>query len=364
MDNSFYATIMAGGGGTRLWPLSRRNRPKQMLQLMHDRTLFQMAIDRLEGVFSFDHILVVTVAEQVDELHREMPQIPLENYLVEPLPRGTASVVGLAATAIQKRDPNGVMAVLTADHFIQNLSLFHALLRTGYDVAQQDYLVTLGITPTSPATGYGYVQQGELLEVRPDGQKVFRVLKFKEKPSEDVARQFLAQGDHAWNSGMFIWRADRILEEIQKHMPELDSTLAQISAAWATDQKQSVISALWPKLKAETIDYGIMEKSSRVAVLPAAGLGWNDVGSWDSLFDVLEPDENGNILIGGEAISLDTSRSLICSSVEGRLVVTIGVKDMVVVDTGNAVLVCPTNQAQAVKKVVDLLKQSERSRYL
>jgi mannose-1-phosphate guanylyltransferase len=364
MIKPYYAVIMAGGGGTRLWPLSRRNRPKQMLKLMQDRTLFQMAIDRLEGVFSFDKILVVTVVEQVEELHAEVPQIPMENFLIEPMPRGTASVIGLAATAILHRDPEATMAVLTADHFIQNLTLFHKLLQNGFEVAQKDYLVTLGITPSYAATGYGYIQMGELLEEKSNGQQVYRVLKFKEKPTEEVARGFLAQGDHAWNSGMFIWRAKRILDEIKTHMPELHQTLSKISLAWNITEKQAVLAELWPKLKAETIDYGIMEKSSRVAALPAADLGWNDVGSWDSLFEVLQPDENGNILLSGETLSIGTERSLICSSVDGRLVVTIGVKDMVVVDTENAVLVCPRDQAQAVKKVVDLLKQSEQKRYL
>jgi mannose-1-phosphate guanylyltransferase len=363
MNENFYAVIMAGGGGTRLWPLSRKATPKQMLKLFGDRTLFQVAIHRLEGVFDPDHILVVTVADQADQLKQQWPEIPDENYLIEPMPRGTASVVGMAAVALAQRDPRASMAILTADHFIQDEAKFRDLLLAGYDLAQEGYLVTLGITPTYPATGYGYIQHGEELgEYR--GSRAYRVVTFKEKPDEAHAKLMLQSGDHDWNSGMFIWRVDRILDEFRWHMPDLAKKLDEIAQTWGSDSRSETVERVWPGIKSETIDYGIMEKAGQVAVLPAKGLGWNDVGSWDSLFDVLPGDENGNIVLGADHIMIDTSRSLVCDSGSGRLIVTIGVEDLVVIDTGDALLVCRKDAAQQVKTVVNQLKATNRQEYL
>lgn len=357
MIDHYYAVIMAGGGGTRLWPLSRRARPKQLLNLFDERSLFQIAVSRLEGVFPYDRILVVTVESQAALLRAQVPEIPAENYLLEPLPRGTASVVGLAAIALQQRDPQAVMAILTSDHYMGNEYRFRRLLEAAYSVAQDGYLVTLGIEPTFPATGYGYIQRGAFLG-RYNKLDVYQVQRFKEKPSEDAAREMLRTGDHAWNSGMFVWRVDTILEEITRQMPPLTHTLTEIGQAWDTPQRDETILKLWPDVKNETIDYGVMEGAQKVAVIPAAGLGWSDVGSWDSLFDVLPGNQQGNIVMGGEHIEIDTHRSLIYVNQPHRLIVTIGVEDLVVVDTGDVLLVCRKDQAQKVRQVVDKLKES------
>ncbi len=357
MIDHYYAVIMAGGGGTRLWPLSRRARPKQLLSLFDERSLFQIAVSRLDGVFPYERILVVTVESQAALLRAQVPEIPAENYLIEPLPRGTASVVGLAAIALQARDPQAVMAILTSDHYMGNEYRFRRLLEAAFEVAQDGYLVTLGIEPTFPATGYGYIQQGALFG-RFQKQEVYKVLRFKEKPTEEAAREMLESGDHAWNSGMFVWRVDSILDEFKSQMPQLIQTLAEIRRAWDTPQRSETIQRLWPEVKSETIDYGIMEGAPKVAVIPAAGLGWSDVGSWDSLFDVLSGDQHGNIVIGGEHIGIDTERSLMYVSQPHRLIVTIGVEDLVVVDTGDVLLVCRKDQAQKVRQVVDQLKES------
>ncbi len=363
MDEHYYAVIMAGGGGTRLWPLSRKDCPKQMLELIGDQTLFQIAIQRLDGLFPAERILVVTVAEQARELKKSWPAIPEENYLIEPMPRGTASVVGLAALALQHRDPQAVMAILTADHYIKNETKFRELLRAGLDLAREGYLVTLGISPTYPSTGYGYIQRGEPLG-KHRGLDAYRVLRFKEKPGEAQAKQMIASGDHAWNSGMFVWRVNRILEAFDRHMPELAEKLREISGAWGTRDQGAVVQRVWPTIHPETIDYGIMERANQVAVLPAAGLGWNDVGSWDSLFDVLTPDENGNIVLGADSINVNSQGSLICDGGSKRLIVTIGVSDLIVVDTGDALLVCDKAHAQDVRKVVNQLKETNRTQYL
>jgi mannose-1-phosphate guanylyltransferase len=363
MNNHFYAVIMAGGGGTRLWPLSRSNSPKQSLRLTEEGTLFQLAVKRLDGLFDPSNILVVTIAEQAAALQKQAPQVPVENYLIEPMPRGTASVVGLAAVAIQKRDPQSTMAVLTADHFIANVPKFQQSLKAACSLAQEGYLMTLGITPTFPATGYGYIQRGDFL-LEMEGMPGYLVKRFQEKPALELAEKFIQTGDHDWNSGMFIWRVDRILEEFHKHMPELAGQLDRIGDAWNTSQRDAVLGYEWPLIKPQTIDYGIMEKASRLGVIPVPDLEWNDVGSWESLFEVLPGDENGNIVLQGNYINIGTKKSMFFSSSNERLVVTIGLENMIVIDTGDALLVCSRKDAQQVRNVVQILKDRGEKRYL
>lgn len=353
---NYYAVIMAGGGGTRLWPLSRQARPKQMLALFDERSLFQTAVDRILDLFPAERILVVTVQEQAHELQAQCTEIPLENYLIEPAARGTASVIGLAAIELQRRHPDAVMAVLGSDHFIADEAGFRNLLRTAGRAAEDDYLVTLGVEPTFPATGFGYIEQGAKIGEY-DGCAVFEVAAFKEKPDQAQAIAMLAGGKHYWNSGMFIWRSARILEEIQRQMPQLYAGLQVIRRAWDTPQAQTTLAQVWFGLRNETIDYGVMEKAHNVVALPAAGLGWSDVGSWDSLFDLLPADEHGNIIMGGEHVGLDTAESLIYVNQPHRLIVTIGVANLVVVDAGDVLLVCRKDQAQSVRQVVRRLKE-------
>jgi len=359
-----YAVIMAGGGGTRLWPVSRKERPKQLLPLLGQETLFQSTVERLKNLFPPERIIVVTVDEQAREMKQQARQIPSENYLIEPAPRGTASVVGLAAAVLQKRDPNSLMVVLPSDHFIRNVDLFHYLLKAAFDVADQGYLVTLGITPTSPSTAYGYIQQG-----KPVGGNfkypTYVVESFKEKPDEQTAQQLLRKGDHSWNSGMFIWRTDVILAEINKQMPLLGDALKKISSVWGTKKQADALGENWRSLNTETVDYGIMENAEKVAVLPAGGLGWSDVGMWSSLFEVLLPDMNGNIATNSNLhLAHETNNTLVYSGAGDKLIVTIGVDDMVIVDGGDVLLVCKTDQSQKVRDVVEHLKKHRQEKYL
>lgn len=359
-----YAVIMAGGGGTRLWPVSRKEKPKQLLPLLGQETLFQSTVHRLEDLFPPERIIVVTVEEQAREMKLQAPEIPEENYLIEPAPRGTASAVGMAAMVLQKRDPHASMAILPSDHFIRNVDLFHYLLKAAFEVADNGYLVTLGITPTAPSMAYGYIQQGRPV----DGDykyPVYTVKSFKEKPGEQTAQQLLRAGDHSWNSGMFIWRADTIMNEINKQMPQLSAELKVIGEAWGTPKQNEVLNERWHGLKNETVDYGIMENAERVAVLPAGGLGWSDVGMWSSLFEVLLPDMDGNIATNSSLhLAHETHNTLVYGGSTGRLIVTIGVDDMVIVDTGDALLVCKSDQAQKVKEVVEHLKKHRQEKYL
>ena len=357
-----FAVIMAGGGGTRLWPISRRKHPKHLLPLLGERTFFQGTLDRLEGLLPSDRIYVVTTGEQSEELKGQATSIPLENFLIEPMPRGTASVTGLAAEVIAKRDPKGVMLVLPSDHFINNRDLFHRLLRVAVAAARKDYLVTLGIPPTFPSTGYGYIKRGAALPEHFD-TPVYRVLKFIEKPDDISARELLKGREHSWNSGMFIWRADRILDEFSRQMPTLSEALHRIGAAWGTKKQNQVLKAEWIKLPSETIDYGIMEHAGNVAVILADGLDWSDIGSWESLFDVLPHDKDGNVVLNGDHLSFETQRSLVYSS-EKKLIVTIGVDDLIVIDSGDALLVCRRDQSQQVRQVIATLKKSKREEYL
>ena len=363
MTQHTYAVIMAGGGGTRLWPLSRREKPKQLLPLLGKETLFQSTVARLETLFPPERILIVTVAEQAREMREQAPSIPAENYLIEPAPRGTASVVALAASVLKKRDPNAMMAIQTADHHIRDKDLFNYLIRTAFDVAEKEYLVTLGITPTFPSTGYGYIQQGELL----DGDykyPVYTVKQFMEKPGEATAQRFLQSGDHSWNSGMFVWRADAILAEMERQMPELFTAVGAIASAWDSPARDEVLRSHWNGLKSQTIDFGVMENAKRVAVLPAGGLGWSDVGSWDSLFEVLLPDAEGNVAVNAQHVGIDTNKTLVYSVNNQRLVVTIGLDDVVVVDSGDVLLVCKADQSQKVRDVVEQLKKKNQEKYL
>lgn len=359
----FYAVVMAGGSGTRLWPLSRKDRPKQALTISGDRSLFQNAVDRLEGLFPYERIMVVTIAEQIELLQKDCPEIPPENFLLEPLPRGTASVAAMAAMAIRHLDPQAVIAMLTADHLIKNDVHLRQLLMAAYDVAQEGYLVTLGITPNYAATGFGYIQKGAILG-KYQGLQTFKVQRFKEKPDKENAEEMVADGQHVWNSGMFIWQVETVMEEIERQMPGLFTQIAQIDRVWSTPTQEETLRSIWPMIKPQMIDYGIMEHARKIAVIPSIDLGWFDVGSWESMFDALTCDPAGNILMRGDSIHLDTRGTLICEDSSERLIVTIGVEDLIIVDSGNALLICDRKDAQQVRDIVKVLKESGRDAYL
>jgi mannose-1-phosphate guanylyltransferase len=365
MDD-FFAVIMAGGGGTRLWPLSRENRPKQSLAILDKRPLFRVAVDRIKPLVPVDRILVVTVENQAGQLQKIAPELNAGNYLIEPSPRGTASVVGLAASYLEQIQPGSVMVVLTADHFMKNEDQFRKFLSVGYKIAENGELVTLGITPTYASTGYGYIQRGEKVG-QVDGLPYFASLGFKEKPPEDTAIAYLRSGEYYWNSGMFIWRASRILEEIGGFMPDLAKGLGIIQDAFQSPEFEQVLAEEWTKLKAETIDYGIMEKAERVVVLPADDLGWIDIGSWDRMFEIMESDESGNIVLSKTSVVIDSYRSLVLSDesqARDRLVALLGVEDLVLVDTGDVILVCHRDRAEEVRKIVKMLSDQGMDSYL
>ena len=360
MADHFYALIMAGGVGSRLWPLSRQKSPKQVLPLMGEQSMFAMAVERLQPLLMPDDVLVVVGEEQVDLLKAEGTGVPDRNYVIEPAGRGTAPAIALSAIALRRRDPEAIMAVLTADHFIGDAEGFREVLQAARDVAAQDHLVTLGITPSSPSTGYGYIERGQHL-MQANDYLAYKVSAFREKPDLLTAKHFFAGGRHSWNSGMFVWKVSRFLDELSRTMPEFNAQLMLIEAALGTPDADRVLREVWTAVKPQTVDYGVMEKARDVAVIPAK-FGWNDVGSWATLLEILDNDEQGNVIRRAQHVGVDTSNTLVFG--RDRLVATIGLHDMIVIDTGDAVLVCPKDRAQDVKKIVDRLKQSDKQQYL
>jgi mannose-1-phosphate guanylyltransferase len=323
-------------------------------------------VERILPLIPAEQILVVTVEEQADLLREQTPQLPGENFILEPAPRGTASVIGLSAALLEERAPGCVMACLTADHFISDEERFRSLLQAAYEAALREHLVTLGISPTHPETGYGYIQRGDLLERHGDFE-VHRVEQFKEKPGRERAREYVQSGAYAWNSGMFVWKCSRILEEIERQMPDLHAGLRRIQAARQDGVEQDVLTAVWDELESETIDFGIMEGARDVVVIPADDLGWLDVGGWGRLYELSDVDEHGNAVLAQRALTLDTKGSLLFQADDlgrERLIATLGIEDMIVVDTGDVLLVCPRHRAEDVKRLVDQLGEVGLDQFL
>jgi mannose-1-phosphate guanylyltransferase len=359
----YYAVIMAGGGGTRLWPLSRSDKPKQMLALGSTRTLFQQAVDRLRGVFTPDQILVVTSEHQAVELKMQAEDLPDENFIIEPSPRGTAAVVGLAASILTLKDPQAVMAVLTADHIIGNVPLFHELIQAAFEAANENHLVTLGVHPDYPSSGYGYLQRGNPEGIF-RGYQAYRVQEFKEKPDLETARIFVASGNYDWNSGMFFWKTDAILREYKLQMPDLFESLHEIGTNWGTDQRSETLEIIWDKIQPQTIDFGIMENAEEILMIPASDLHWNDVGSWDSLFDIIQSDENGIINLTAKSLTNDSKNALIYETNPEKIIASIGMENFILIDTPDALLICHRGETQKIRELVNKLKNEGNQRYL
>ncbi len=360
MDH-YYAVILAGGGGTRLWPMSRQLMPKQLLPLVEENSMFRVSVERLAPLFTPDHIYVVTGRAFADAMRADAPEVPPENFIVEPYGKNTGPAAALAATIIQKRDPRATIALLTADHHIAEKEKFRRVLEAAYTLAQDDYIVTLGISPSLPSTGFGYIRRGErIAEI--DGFDCFHSRGFTEKPDTNRAMQFIRSGDYSWNAGMFIWTAERALREFERHQPELYAGMMDLRPAVDTPDYDAKLDAVWETLPKVQIDAGLMEKAGRIAVIPV-DIGWSDVGSWDALFDVLDLDTDGNGFKGGSPrrLIIDTKNTLVYSD---KLAVTIGVEDLVIVDTQDVLMICRRDRTQDVKKVVDMLRDMKHESYL
>ena len=357
-----YAVIMAGGKGTRFWPKSRESMPKHLLDIVSERTIIQETIDRIIPLIPAENILIVTGASHAEELVRQVPDIPKENIIIEPLGRNTAPCIGLAALHVKRKSPDDVMVVLPADHLINDAARFRLLLSLAAKVAAQgDFLLTIGIQPTYPETGYGYLEQG-VLKMNIKGEDIYEVKAIREKPALEQAKAFLKKGGFYWNSGMFLWRADSILRAIEKWLPEIHKGLLQINDVIGTNKEKEIVERVYNKIPSISVDYGVMEKADNVLLI-RGDFGWSDMGSWDALWDVLEKDKHGNAARGKALfVGVDSKNSLIQSS--RKLVALVGVEDLIVVETEDALLVCKRGRSQDVKAVVESLNKNNMKEYL
>lgn len=351
-----YALVLAGGNGTRLWPYSRSNYPKQFLQLGNSQTMLQETIARTLPLIPLEQCIIATGAAYVPLVMEQVPNLPRENMVVEPVGRGTAACIGLAALQLVRCDPTAVMIVLSADHRIANLDCYYHALSLGASLAEQGHLVALGLTPKLPHVGYGYIELGQKL-IQKDELAAYEVARFHEKPDVTQAQAYVATGRHVWNAGMFVWRADRILQELATYQPALmqqlelvDTYLNEQNQVWLDSATQ-----MWSMIEQISIDVAVMQRTSAGVVIPAP-LERQDVGDWNAIYEGQEHDCDGNAIIG-QHVGLATQRTLIHA--EGRVVTTIGLEDFVVVDTNDAVLICPRNRTQDVKQLVTQLHQQK-----
>jgi mannose-1-phosphate guanylyltransferase len=353
-----HAVIMAGGSGTRLWPLSRKRRPKQLLRLFEGASLLQLARRRLEGLFAPENTWVITSANYIDQVAAELPDLPRGNLIGEPMGRDTANAIGLAANLLARRDPDATMAVFTADHIIRPQERFTAAIQAGLEAAESlpESLVTFGIKPHSPQTGYGYIRRGAVL-----GPGTYRVAEFKEKPTRAVAEAYLRSGAYYWNSGMFAWRARAILAEIGRLLPENARGLAELGADWAQLAGTEAARQQFERLRRVSIDFGVMERAARVLVVEM-DCDWQDLGSWAAVAATRPADADGNVVGGASGLFVQTQGNVVVSE-DQHLVVMIGVSDVVVVHSGDATLVCRRDAVEQVKDVVGLISRSHGAAY-
>ncbi len=351
---------MAGGSGTRFWPKSRKKHPKQLLRIHGRHTMIQQTVHRLEPLIPKNHIFIVSTRGQIDEIHHQLPDIPRENLIVEPIGKNTAPCIGLGALYMKRVDPDEVMVVLPADHMVEDEENWRLQLQRAEAIAREsDALVTIGIQPTYPATGYGYIQYTpEKVEV--DGVAAYRVKTFAEKPNLETAHRFLESGDFLWNSGIFIWKISTILREIEEHLPAISDALEAIDRALGTPEEEKVIDTTYRQIRSISIDYGVMEHARRVLVIPG-DFGWNDLGSWNEVYKIRPKDENQNAA-QSKHVLLDTQGCLI--DVEDRVVAAVGLRDLIVVETEDALLICPRDRAQEVKDIVDALRRRKMDHLL
>ncbi len=355
-----YAVFMAGGSGTRFWPMSRRRRPKQLLKIVGDQTMMQATVNRIRPIIPPENMYVVTGADLADDVRRQVPDIPAGHILTEPIPRNTAPCVGLAAITIRRHDPHGTMIVLPADHVIREERRFLELLTAAARVAaERPFLVTLGIVPDRPETGYGYIRKGEkTLDM--GEHDIFRVAQFVEKPDLERARQYVSSGAYLWNSGMFVWRVEAILDNIRRHLPLLFEGLEKIAEGGGNAGQNEILRTVYQSLTPVSIDYGVMEKTMDAVVIPC-DCGWNDVGSWASLGQILPKDDAGNTSLG-QFVSLETTNTIAVAP--DKLVAAIGLDNLVIIDTADVLLVCPKDRAQEVKWIVEHLGEKGLEKYL
>lgn len=349
-----FIVIMAGGVGSRFWPRSKEKKPKQLIRIFGENTMIQDTVKRLSGLVNNENIFVITNRIQKLRVKEQLPHIPEKNIIDEPFGKNTAACIGLASIIIKKKNPEAVTIVLPSDHLIKNEEEFqNCLLKAANFAYESKGLLTIGIKPTRPETGYGYIQFDESETTN----NIHKVLTFAEKPNLSTAIRFIESGDFLWNSGIFIWRVDTILNEIKRHLPDLYEGLEKIEASLDSDDFESVLTQVYGQLRSISIDYGVMEKADNVYVIKAE-FYWNDVGSWEAVYEVSEKNEDGNVIIG-DVYSEKTYNSYIFSP--RKFTAVIGAENLIIINTNDALLICNRNYAQDVRQVVDYLKMNNRT---
>jgi len=349
-----HGVIMAGGSGTRFWPKSRRKNPKQLLSITGADSMIRETFCRLAERIPAERIHVITNSAQADGVREHLPELPVRNIVAEPASRNTAACIGLAAVRIANADPDGLMVIVPADSFINPVPAFLQVLDRACKAAEQNAaMVVIGIPPTFPSTGYGYIHRGELI-CEESGVRVFEVLEFKEKPDRQTATLFLESGSYYWNSGSFVWKVSTIIKALREFMPGLHAALQHISDSLGTPQENDVIARQYQGMQSISIDYGVMEHARNVRVIEAT-YAWDDVGSWRSIENLREHDDAGNVL-EGKVLALDTNHCTVIGDSE-HLIATVGLDNLIIVHTPDATLVCRKDQAQDVGKIVDILKE-------
>lgn len=352
------ALIMAGGKGERFWPRSRVNLPKQFLSLTDDgKTMIQLTVERISPIVALEDVYIATNKNYKSLVMEQLPGIPEENILCEPVGRNTAPCIGLGAVHVASKYEDAVMIVLPSDHLIKSNEIFIDTFKEACEVATKgENLVTVGITPNYPETGYGYIKYDS---ANKDGA-AYAVDKFVEKPDLETAKSYLADGSYLWNSGMFTWRVSTILDCFKKFMPSTYDGLMKIKAAIKTPQQEAVLEAEFPNLESESVDYGIMEKAQNIFILPG-NFGWDDVGSWLAVGRIKKNDENNNV-VNGNVVTVNTKDCVIEGS--KKLIATVGLRDIIVVDTDDAMLISTKENAGEIKKVLAELRESGKTQYL
>ena len=357
-----YAVIMAGGIGQRFWPKGTSKHPKHFLKIVNDHeTMIQATYKRLTNIFHDERIFVVTNKSYKAEVHRQLPRIPEDNIICEPFGRNTAPCIGLACLFIGQFNKKANVLVIPSDHIIQNVSEYQRVIKSGLNfVTGNGGIVTLGISPTHPETGYGYIQYNldkmipvQLNENGESSEKVFKVKTFAEKPNLELAKAFIESGDFLWNSGMFIFRVDTMLAEIQNLLPELYQSLVNLDAHILSNDFQKYLEFEYSRIKGISIDYGVMEKSQNVFTI-RSNFGWSDLGSWDEIYNLKDKDANGNVKFG-RTVTINTKNCLILN--DKIIVATVGVEDLLIVNTEDGLLICKRGDSQNVKEVTDYLKR-------
>jgi mannose-1-phosphate guanylyltransferase len=355
---------MAGGAGTRFWPRSRRDKPKQLLKIVSQKTMLQDTFERTKKLTPPEKVLIVTGESLKKEIQSQLPEIPEENIILEPFGRNTAPCIALAATIINKRENNkpATMVVLPADHLIKDVSAFQKSILAATKLAQkEETLITIGIKPTYPEKGYGYIQRNAKETVL-DGQKIYKVKTFAEKPNIETARRFLDSGDFYWNAGIFIWTTQTIIKEFESQFTELYELLPNLENKIDTKGMEEEILKVYSATKSISIDYAIMENAENVSVIESE-FDWSDVGSWEAVYNLSDKNKNGSVVFSDNAVELNSSNNFFLSE-NKKLIAAIDVEDLILVETDDAILICKKNSSQKVKDIVDKLRLKEMERYL